>query len=163
MAVPTDSIWEFPGMYSLMMQPYGHRNDYFFCHSLGFMVIIFFEFKATECVKLAFGTLMTIFLAAIFLLITRATYSIDILGGLLFGHYFWILSERISWVLDFEWFHQPFHLRHPMFQSKCGKCLEPINTWAINGSQQSIGYEQEVFEKHLKGDKLIEGQLPLHE
>ena len=69
------------------------------------MVIIFFEFKATECVKLAFGTLMTIFIAAIFMLITRATYSIDILGGLLFGHYFWILSERISWVLDFEWFH----------------------------------------------------------
>jgi len=24
MAVPEDAIWEFPGMYSLMLQPYGH-------------------------------------------------------------------------------------------------------------------------------------------
>ena len=55
MAVPSDSIWEFPGMYSLMIQPYGHQNDYFFCHYIGFMVIIFLEFKATENYKLAFA------------------------------------------------------------------------------------------------------------
>ena len=158
MAVPLDAIWEFPGMYSLMLQPYGHRNDFFFCHSLGFMLIIFLEFKATGCIKLAFATMLTIIIGSLFLLITRATYSIDILGGLLFGHYFWILSERISWLLDFEWFHQPFHLRHPNFQDKCGRCMEPVNTWALNGSRQSVGYEVEIIEKHLKGSK-IEGEL----
>jgi len=122
------------------------------------MLIIFLEFKATGCIKLAFSTMLTIIIASLFLLITRATYSIDILGGLLFGHYFWILSERISWLLDFEWFHQPFHLRHPNFQDKCGRCMEPVNTWALNGSRQSVGYELEIIEKHLKGSK-IEGEL----
>jgi len=155
MAVPTDTLWEFPGMYSIMLQPLGHQNDYFFCHSLGFMIIIFMEFKATECIKLAFCTLLTIVLATFFMLVTRAQYSIDIMGGLLFGHYFWILSERASWILDFEWFHQPFHLRHPQFQSKCGRCLEPINTWALTGSLLSVGYEQEVLEKHQKGEEKV--------
>ena len=145
-------------MYSLMLQPYGHRNDFFFCHSLGFMLIIFLEFKATGCIKLAFATMLTIIIGSLFLLITRATYSIDILGGLFFGHYFWILSERISWLLDFEWFHQPFHLRHPNFQDKCGRCMDPVNIWALNGSRQSVGYELEIIEKHLKGSK-IEGEL----
>jgi hypothetical protein len=119
------------------------------------MVIIFMEFRAIECVKLAFGTMIVIIFAAFFMLITRAQYSIDLIGGLIFGHYFWMLSERISWILDFEWFHQPFHLRHPTFQSKCGKCLDPINQWALIGSELSIGYENEMLEKHQKGEKLM--------
>ena len=127
MAVPQDSLWEFPGMYSLMIQPFGHQNDYFFCHYLGFMVVIFCEFKSIGCIKLAFCTMGTIISSAVWLLITRGQYSIDILCGVLFGHYFWIMCDRISWVLDFEWFHQPFHLRHPFFQKECGRCQEPIN------------------------------------
>lgn len=144
MATPADSIWEFPGMYSLTMQPYGHQNDFYFCHYLGFMLIIFLEYKATEWYKCAFGSGAVIVLASIWLIITRGSYSIDIFGGLLFGHYFWILSERFSWVLDFEWFRAPFHLRHPGFPKKCSKCLDPINDWAHTGSEQSLAYEYEM-------------------
>ena len=70
------------------------------------------------------------------------------MGGLLFGHYFWIMCERISWVLDFEWFRAPFHLRHPFFAQKCSKCLDPINQWAIKGSELSISYEHQMLEKN---------------
>jgi hypothetical protein len=148
MAVPDDSIWEFPGMYSLTMQPYGHRNDFFFCHYLGFLLIILLEFKETEQTRLAFATFTTILVASLLLLITRGQYSIDIFCGLLFAHYFWIQCKRISWILDFEWFRSPFHLRHPAFQSKCSKCMDPINEWAIIGSEQSIAYEMEMRQKH---------------
>ena len=115
MAMPGDSIWEFPGMYSLIMQPYGASNNFFFCHYLGFLVIIMCEFKATDYIKLATATFITLAVASVWLIITRAHYSIDIMGGLLFGHYFWIMCERVSWIIDFEWFHSPFHLRHPEF------------------------------------------------
>jgi hypothetical protein len=71
MAVPEDSIWEFPGMYSLTMQPYGHQNDYYFCHSLSFMVIIFLEYKSTEYYKCAFASASVIIGASCWLIITR--------------------------------------------------------------------------------------------
>ena len=71
MAVPPDAIWEFPGMYSLILQPYGHQNDYYFCHYLGFMIIIFCEFKGTGHVKLALGTMTTICVVSSWLIITR--------------------------------------------------------------------------------------------
>ena len=120
------------------------------------MVVIFCEFKSIGCVKLAFGTMGTIIFCSIWLLITRGQYSIDIMSGILFGHYFWIMCERFSWILDFEWFRQPFHLRHPCFQSKCGRCLEPINQWALIGSEQSLSYELDLKEKGGKKE-FIEG------
>lgn len=127
MAVPEDSIWEFPGMYSLTMQPYGHQNDFYFCHYLSFMLLILLEYKATGNNKLTFFSGLVIVTASVWLIVTRGVYSIDIFGGLLFGHYFWILCEKFSWMLDFEWFRAPFHLRHPCFQKQCSKCLDPIN------------------------------------
>ena len=135
MAVPDDSLWEFPGMYSLTMQPYGHQNDFYFCHYLGFLVIILLEFKETEHTKLAFATFAVLVFTCFWLIITRGQYSIDIFFGMLFGHYFWIQSKRHSWILDFEWFRAPFHLRHPTFPRECAKCMDPINQWAIFGSE----------------------------
>ena len=129
------------------------------------MVVIFCEFKSIGCVKLAFGTAFTIVFCAAWLLITRGQYSIDILSGVLFGHYFWIMCERISWILDFEWFRQPFHLRHPCFKRECGRCLSPINEWAFVGSEQSLCYEMEIKEKgagkgYLSSDKMA-SELPI--
>jgi len=91
------------------------------------MLIIFMEYKATENNKCAFFSGLIIVIASVWLIITRGTYSIDIFGGFLFGHYFWILCEKFSWTLDYEWFRAPFHLRHPAFPKKCSKCLDPIN------------------------------------
>ena len=89
-----------------------------------------------------------IVLACCWLIVTRGQYSIDIFGGLVFGHYFWLICEKFAWILDFEWFHQPFHLRHPCFQKKCSKCMVSINDWALHGSEQSISYEHEMLQKH---------------
>lgn len=67
-------------------------------------------------------TLMTVF--------CRAHYSIDIFGGYIFGHYFWMLAERWAWVIDYHMLKIPFHKRFPYFRRKCFKCKEPINQWA---------------------------------
>lgn len=109
------------------------------------------EYKSTESYRLAFATAVSILTTCSWLIITRGTYSIDIMGGLIFGHYFWIICERFSWMLDFEWFRSPFHLRHPNFQKKCAKCLDPINEWAWIGSEQSTGFELENLQGKQKG------------
>ena len=64
------------------------------------------------------------------LIFCRGHYSIDIFGGLLFGHYFWILAERWSWIIDYGLMRIPFHKRFPYFNNKCLACKTPINQWA---------------------------------
>jgi hypothetical protein len=81
------------------------------------LTIIFLEFKAVERYKLAFASVILLICISSWLIITRGHYSIDIMAGIVFGNYFFIISEKVSWVLDFEWFREPFHLRHPTFQS----------------------------------------------
>lgn len=39
-------------------------------------------------------------LNGVVLLTTRAHYSVDIFAGVVFGHYFWMLSDRISGFID---------------------------------------------------------------
>ena len=44
-------------------------------------------------------------------IITRAQYSIDIIGGLIFGHLFWILSDRYVYLFDYYLMGLPLALR----------------------------------------------------
>ena len=64
------------------------------------------------------------------LVFCRAHYSIDIFGGYIFGHYFWMLAEKWAWVIDYSMLKIPFHKRFPLFKRKCSSCKEPINQWA---------------------------------
>ena len=41
----------------------------------------------------------------------RVHYSIDIVAGLLFGHYFWILAERYVYIIDWNVFRIPLEKR----------------------------------------------------
>jgi len=45
------------------------------------------------------------------------------------GHYFWIYSERISWIFDYKVLRIPFHKKFPHFTKNCGNCKAPINKW----------------------------------
>ena len=114
MAYPDNYIWEFPGMYSITVQ-YGVNNGFYFCPYLGFLVINFFEFKDNKHYKLAVATLTTMLCLILMLLFTRGHYSIDLFGGVVFGHYFWIMGERVSVVIDYIMMHIPFHKRFPNF------------------------------------------------
>jgi hypothetical protein len=75
--------------------------------------------------------LTTLLLLTAMLVFCRAHYSIDIFGGYVFGHYFWMLAEKWTWVVDYHMLKIPFHKRFPNFRRKCFKCSEPINQWAV--------------------------------
>ena len=73
-----------------------------------------------------------IFGLALMLLFCRGHYSIDIFGGFIFGHYFWIFAENRSWIIDYALMKIPFHKRFPKFQTSCAKCKAPVNRWAVH-------------------------------
>ena len=129
MAYPYEYIWEFPGIYSLSVT-YGVYNSFYFSQYLGLGVIHFFEFREQGYHKLQYATLLTVFCLTLMLVFCRAHYSIDIFGGYIFGHYFWMLAEKWSWVIDYQLMKIPFHKRFPNFRRKCSSCKEPINQWA---------------------------------
>ena len=45
------------------------------------------------------------------LLVTRVHYSIDIVGGFIFAHLFWILTERYVYIADYNLAGMPLPLR----------------------------------------------------
>lgn len=129
MAYPYEYIWEFPGIYSLSVT-YGVYNSFYFSQYLALGVIHFFEFREQGYHKFKYAILLTLLAMTFMLIFCRAHYSIDIFGGYVFGHYFWMLAERWAWVIDYQLMKIPFHKRFPYFRRKCFNCKEPINQWA---------------------------------
>ena len=88
--MPNDYIWGFPGMYSLVVSYYP-INDFFYSGHVGSCLISYLEFRRDGChimKKIAFSA---IFIEAFVLLVTRAHYSIDLIGGVVFAHYLYII------------------------------------------------------------------------
>ena len=128
MAYPYEYIWEFPGIYSLSVT-YGVYNTFYFSQYLGLAVINFCEFREMRYNKLSHAMFLTIVCMTLMLIFCRGHYSIDIFGGLLFGHYFWIQAEKWCWIIDWNLLRIPFHKRFPYFVSKCFVCKAPVNKW----------------------------------
>eukprot|EP00347_Sterkiella_histriomuscorum_P014407 403360982 len=138
MAYPEGYIWEFPGMYSLTVR-YGKQNDFYFCVYIALAVIHFFEFKANKYYQFALLSLIVIAAQFLMLLFLRGHYFIDLFCACVFGHYFFNLAERASYLIDTKVFGIPFHKRFPYFPQKCGFCKSPINEWlALNGKINEI-------------------------
>jgi hypothetical protein len=78
-------------------------------------VINFCEFLALRFYKLAIAMLISIICMSLMLIFCRGHYSIDIFGGVLFGHYFWIQGEKWAWVIDHLIMKIPFYKRYPYF------------------------------------------------
>ena len=115
MRYPDGYEWQFPGFYSISV-PYGNQNTFFFSTTVGLCMINFCEFKLHRSYKLAAACIVAL-LSQVFLLISlRGHYEIDVFAGIIFGHYAWIIAERISWIIDVKIFRQPFHHRFPKFQ-----------------------------------------------
>jgi len=129
MAYPEGYLWEFPGFYSISV-PYGMQNNFFFCSQVGLCMICFCEFKATGHYKLAYYSLLTMICQIAILNVLRGHYFIDVISSVVFGHYFWIIAERLSLLIDVKIFKAPFHKRFPNFISNCASCKYPINEWA---------------------------------
>ncbi|CAI2372230.1 unnamed protein product [Moneuplotes crassus] len=108
MRFPEGYLWRYPGFPSLVV-PYGQTNDFFYSGHVGGALIMTLEYRtlATELsnhkmmmrAMQIFGFLTII--SQIFLMIfLRGHYSIDMITGLIVGHYFYIIA--CLWAPSFD-------------------------------------------------------------
>ena len=60
----------------------------------------YLEYSALGWTLMSYFSLLVMFYTIFVLLITRVHYSIDIMGGLILGHLFWIFSDRYVYLFD---------------------------------------------------------------
>lgn len=53
------------------------------------------------------------------MVLLRGHYVIDLFAGVIFGHYFWILAEKYSYIIDKRLLKIPFIKRFPGYNIEC--------------------------------------------
>lgn len=66
----------------------------------------------------------------------RGHYFIDLISGVIFAHYIWMMSERYSYLVDVKLFNIPFKKRFPMYTHSCVKCQHPVTLWVDQNETQ---------------------------
>lgn len=110
MRFPQGYLWRYPGFPSLVV-PYGATNDFFYSGHVGGALIMTLEYRALAGELLnhrMFMRAMQIFgfltiISQIFLMIfLRGHYSIDMITGLIVGHYLHMVASIWAPSIDFS-------------------------------------------------------------
>ena len=99
MRFPEGYLWEYPGVPSLIV-PYLKTSDFFFSGHVGFTTITILEnytYNHTSFLLLSIFTLIT---ESFVMIVTRGHYCIDIIAGVVFAHYIWLLSGYVAPKID---------------------------------------------------------------
>jgi len=99
MKFPEGYLWDDPGVFSLAVS-YHRTPDFFFSGHLGFTIICACENQGLKRPRLALLSLITAVVEACVMVVLRGHYTIDLIAGVVFGHYCWILSGVASKPLD---------------------------------------------------------------
>ncbi len=92
----------------------------------------------------------------------RGHYFIDLISGVIFAHYIWMMSERYSYLVDVKLFSIPFKKRFPMYTHSCVKCQHPVTLWVDQnetqdcipcGDTDSLKFSPQQLEKNSGGEK----------
>lgn len=106
MKYPETSLWEFPGFYSLLVE-YGPTNDTHFTLQIAIMVALCAEYRALRS-RLFFVALLATVYQSILILVLRGAYMIDVFAAFVFGHFFWIAGQSLSYYIDVKVFGMLF-------------------------------------------------------
>lgn len=104
MRYPEGYLWNYPGFPSLVV-PYGKTNDFFYSGHAGGALVMTLEFRTLSKtlskhkvflrVMQFFGSL-TIILQIFLMIFLRGHYTIDLVAGLIFGHYLYIIGSHFA-------------------------------------------------------------------
>lgn len=128
---PDGYLWENPGFYSLTT-PYGASNDMHFTLHVCLLYVVFQELRTVKMYALATFAFFVLIYQTTMSLCTRGAYIIDLFAAFIFGHFFFILGERLAYYIDVKLFGLTFQERFPHFATECSKCNHPINQWTKN-------------------------------
>lgn len=107
---PEGYNWGWPGWFSLTVS-YGQTQDFFYSGHVGICMIHFLEFYAVGWYWLSAYALVTLVMQVILMYALRSHYTVDMIAGIVFAHYFWILSEKYSYLVDWHIFRIPLEKR----------------------------------------------------
>ena len=95
-----------------MTVPYGRTNDFFYSGHVGCCVICGLEAVAVGWKKFGyFFCGVTCMLQTTLMISVRGHYTIDLLTGIIFGHYVWMLAEKYSYYIDVKLLRIPLEKR----------------------------------------------------
>jgi len=121
MRYPEGYLWEYPGFPSLVIS-YLKTNDFFFSGHIGFPIIAAMEFYYFGYVNMYYFCLMSSAFEALTMIFLRGHYSIDLLAGVIFAHYAFLISEKYSYILDDSSISMKNHLKYEVIEEK-----QPLN------------------------------------
>jgi hypothetical protein len=122
MATPEDYIWKSPGMPSLL-QTYNKSDFFYFSPAIGLGLVTCLEYFHHDRKVLGIAQGVIIVCVSFLYIITRKHFFVDIFGGLILGHYMWMMAGRVAPWVDYGIFGIPFSERYPKFvEQKCFKC-----------------------------------------
>lgn len=93
--------------------PYGKTADFFYSGHVGTCVIQALEFNAIGYTNWCYFAVFALFCQIFQLVSLRSHYTMDMIAGIIFAHYFWILSERYCYLVDWYIFGIPLSKRLP--------------------------------------------------
>lgn len=99
MTYPPGFFWGSPYFPSLIVS-YLITNDFFFSGHVGMPLITGLHYYHLEKKKMSILCFCTVFVEAFLVLITRIHYSIDVVVGLSFSHYVFILVNHYVKYID---------------------------------------------------------------
>ena len=106
MRFPETSLWDFPGFFSLLVE-YGPTNDTHFTLQIAIMVAVCAEYRALRS-RLFFVSILAIVYQSILILVLRGAYMIDVFAAFVFGHFFWLAGQSLSYYVDVKLFGMLF-------------------------------------------------------
>jgi len=142
MQAPSDLIWEYPGVYSLTFSHFS-SSDFFYSGQIGMSTISMLEFKKRNFKYLKWLSVNCLITQIFVTLILRTNYIIDIVGGFVFAHYFYIICEY----LFREKLEKHEHIEHKNLSILKG----------LNGDRQSLENEFETEEFMDKNSSFSSG------
>ena len=99
MRVPPGYCWDYPGFPSLTVS-YEKTSDFFYSGHVGVMLFCALEHKALGNIYMMWVAVFVCSLEFCIMIVLRGHYSIDLISGLVFAHYYWIVSGWIAVKLD---------------------------------------------------------------
>lgn len=107
---PEGYDWDYPGFFSVFV-PYGKTADFFYSGHVGICNIFFLEFWTVGYYYSAVLALLVMCLQIFVMLALRSHYTIDMIAAVFISHYFFIMAEKCSYLIDWHIFGVPLEKR----------------------------------------------------
>lgn len=110
MEMPAGYNWAYPGVFSIFV-PYGKTADFFYSGHIGICMLQYLEFDACGQRWWSIFSLFAMMSQIFMMIALRSHYTMDMMAAVIFAHYFWVMAEKYSYIIDWYIFGIPLSKR----------------------------------------------------